>query len=144
MHREGAFHADAEADLADGEGLPDTRPLPADHRALEHLDPFPVAFNDSDVDLEGVARTEAGDVVTEALAVYDVGWVHGGADLVSLGGDTGYPCSESNRTSSSVSPPRAAMRSGRRSRVRASAAARRQRATRPWSPLRRTSGTGHP
>ena len=41
-------------------------------------------------------------------------------------------------------PPRASMRSGRLARVRRSAAARRQRATLPWSPERSTSGTVQP
>ena len=47
----------------------------------------------------------------------------------------------SSSTSAAVSPPRAATRSGRRSSVRRSAWARRQRPTSPWSPERRTSGT---
>src|SRR5690242_2385703 len=38
VHREGALDTDAEADLADREGLPDAAALPADHHALEDLD----------------------------------------------------------------------------------------------------------
>ena len=55
------------------------------------------------------------------------------------------PCSakQAPRPRRSGRPGRS-MRSGRRARVRASAWARRQRATRPWSPERSTSGTSHP
>src|SRR3954469_23790446 len=38
VHREGALHADAEADLADGESLADAAALTADDDALEDLD----------------------------------------------------------------------------------------------------------
>ena len=54
------------------------------------------------------------------------------------------PNSASRARSSSVRPPRAAIRSGRRAWVRARDWARRQRATRPWSPERSTSGTDQP
>ena len=50
----------------------------------------------------------------------------------------------SRRTSSSVSPPRAAIRSGRRCNVLTRDCARRQASTRPWSPERSTSGTPWP
>ena len=39
VHREGALDADAEADLADGEGLADAAALAADDVAGEDLDP---------------------------------------------------------------------------------------------------------
>src|SRR5690606_30147624 len=44
VHREGALHADAVADLAHGERLPQAGPLPPDDRALEDLDAALVAF----------------------------------------------------------------------------------------------------
>src|SRR5690606_38722868 len=37
VHGERALHTDAEAHLADGEGLPGTLALATDHHALEHL-----------------------------------------------------------------------------------------------------------
>ena len=42
MHREGPLDADAEAHLADTEGLTGTQSLAADHRPLEDLHPFAV------------------------------------------------------------------------------------------------------
>src|SRR5215475_12850447 len=59
VHREGPLHADAVADLADGEGLACPAALAADHHALENLDPGPVALLDPDVHLQRVARPEA-------------------------------------------------------------------------------------
>src|SRR5690606_37749901 len=58
VHREGPLHSDGVADLADGEGLADSRPLPPDHHALEDLDTGPVALGDPNVDVQRVARTE--------------------------------------------------------------------------------------
>jgi hypothetical protein len=52
--------------------------------------------------------------------------------------------SSSSARSSARTPPRASIKSGRLARVRRSAAARRQRATRRWSPERSTSGTVQP
>src|SRR3954453_8031213 len=49
VEREGALHADLEADLADGEGLLQPRALAADHMALEDLHPLAVALDDADV-----------------------------------------------------------------------------------------------
>src|SRR3954467_12381472 len=45
VHREGALHADAEAHLADREGLLQATALPADGHTLEDLHPGPVAFD---------------------------------------------------------------------------------------------------
>src|SRR5437764_759967 len=53
--------------------------LAADDHTLEDLDPFPVAFDDPDVDFERVAGPEAGDVVAEGGAVNEVGALHGEA-----------------------------------------------------------------
>src|SRR4051812_44228455 len=63
VQREGALHADAEGDLAHREGAAHARALDPDADALEHLDAGAVALDDLDVDLEGVAGTEVGDVV---------------------------------------------------------------------------------
>ena len=52
--------------------------------------------------------------------------------------------SSNSCASSGVTPPRASIKSGRRAIVRWSACARRQRSMRPWSPLRRISGTDQP
>src|SRR3954447_26409120 len=65
VDREGALDADAEGDLADREGPADARALDSDHDALEHLDAGAVALDDLDVDLDGVAGAEGGDVVAQ-------------------------------------------------------------------------------
>ena len=65
MDGEGALNTDAEGDLADGEGLRDAAALARDDDALEDLDAGTRSLNDLDVDLEGVPRTEGGDVVTQ-------------------------------------------------------------------------------
>ncbi len=76
MQGEGALHPDAEADLADGEGLADAPALTADDDALEDLHARAGAFDDLDVDLDGVACAELRDVVTEARCVEGVQNVH--------------------------------------------------------------------
>ena len=65
MHRESALHADTEGHLADGEGLADATALTADHDTLEDLDPLLGTFDDLDVNVEGIAGCEFGDVVTK-------------------------------------------------------------------------------
>ncbi len=87
MHREGALDADAEADLAHGERLPDARALAADDDALEQLHALAAALDHADVDLEGVAGGEVGDVVPETGAVDQIGAVHGALGSWGLPGD---------------------------------------------------------
>src|SRR5947209_472536 len=67
VDRERALHADAEAHLADGEGLPHAGALAADDDALEDLDPLSVALDHPDVHLQRVTRAEPGNVVTETV-----------------------------------------------------------------------------
>src|SRR5690242_4089734 len=62
VDRVGPLDADAEADLADREGLAEARPLATDHDALEDLDPGAATLDDPGVDLERVAGAEVGDV----------------------------------------------------------------------------------
>src|SRR6478609_6400749 len=62
VQREGALDADAERDLADGEGLADAAAVATDDDALEDLDTRARALDDLDVDLEGVAGAEVGNV----------------------------------------------------------------------------------
>src|SRR3954454_3425727 len=69
VHREGALHADGEADLADGEGLADARALAADDDALELLHTGAVALDDAHVDVDGVTRAEGRDVGAQGGAV---------------------------------------------------------------------------
>src|SRR3954451_15207711 len=76
VHREGPLDADAEADLAHGEGLARAAALTADHDALEDLDAGPVALDHADVHLDGVAGTERGDVVAQRIGVECVQGVH--------------------------------------------------------------------
>src|SRR3954467_4369352 len=79
VHREGALDADAEADLADGEGLADAAALTADDDALEDLDARAVALDHADVDLHGVPGAEVGDVVAQRVGVECVQGVHVGS-----------------------------------------------------------------
>src|SRR5262249_4484928 len=50
-----------------------------DDDALEDLDPLPVALDHADVDLQGVAGREIGDVVAQVRAIDEIGAVHEGA-----------------------------------------------------------------
>src|SRR5262249_5482436 len=61
VHRERALHADAEADLAHGEGLPAAAALAPDDDTLEDLHALAVAFDHPDVHLHGVAGRELWD-----------------------------------------------------------------------------------
>ena len=63
MHREGPLDADAVAFLSDGEGLADAPTGATQHHTLEHLNTLLVAFDDLDVDLNGVTRAEVRDVI---------------------------------------------------------------------------------
>src|SRR6478735_8122454 len=76
VDREGALDADAEADLANGEGLADTVALAADGDALEDLDAGARALDDLDVDLQRVAGTEVRDVAAKGGCVDRVKSVH--------------------------------------------------------------------
>src|SRR5215207_7935268 len=81
VHREGALDADTEADLADGEGLPDAAALAADDHALEELDPLAGTLDYAHVHLQRVAGAEVRDVGTQRLGVQGVQRVHLGVFL---------------------------------------------------------------
>src|SRR5690606_33083282 len=72
----GPLHTDAEAHLADGEGLPQTTALAADHHALKDLNSGPVALHDPGVHLERVAGAEVRDVGPHRLGIQRVQRVH--------------------------------------------------------------------
>ena len=65
VNREGTLHADAEGNLADGERLADAVALAAHHEALEDLDTGVLAFDDVDVNLDGVTGAELGNVAAQ-------------------------------------------------------------------------------
>ena len=69
VQRERALDADAEADLADGEGFAHAIALAADDDTLEDLDARAGALDDLDVDLDGVAGTEGGDIAAHRRLV---------------------------------------------------------------------------
>src|SRR5450830_781797 len=77
VHRERALDTDAEADLADREGLADPAAAARDDDALEHLDPCARAFDDLDVHLEGVAGAEGRDVGPQRCGIDLVEGMHG-------------------------------------------------------------------
>ena len=83
VHREGALDADAETDSAHGETCLARRRPGAHDGALEDLHPLPVALDDPHMDLDGVARAELGDVVTQAVAIDRFCGVHGGRPSVT-------------------------------------------------------------
>ena len=188
VDRVGPLDADAEADLADREGLAQAGALAADHDALEDLDAGTVALDDPGVHLDGVTGAEVGKVGPLRLGVERVQRVHRcilvssrrtGSSVrewvILIPGrqqprsDPRTPTTARSATATPLlchigrrdrksglrpAPPgpacraiagsSAASRSGRRSAVRSSAWSRRQRAIRPWSPERSTSGTSRP
>src|SRR6476659_156443 len=76
VHREGTLHADAEGDLADGEGFADAVALAAQDEALEDLDAGVLAFDDVHVNLEGVTRAELGNVSAQRGCIYGIEDMH--------------------------------------------------------------------
>src|SRR6266480_1899225 len=152
VHGESAFDADAEAHLADSERLARTAALAADHDPLEHLHALTVALHHPDVHLQRVAGREVRNVVPKVGAIDKIGCVHRSPSRGGrLGGEeprcyrsAGPSGNSSSSRRSSAVRARGPRRSGRRSRVRRSACARRQRAIRAWSPVRNASGTGQP
>src|SRR5439155_7789849 len=76
MDGERPLHPDPEGDLSNGEGLPKAAALPADHHALEHLDPLPAGFRDAHVHTNGIARREVGQVISQAWLFDEVESVH--------------------------------------------------------------------
>src|SRR5699024_5279358 len=78
VHREGALHPDAEAELTDGEGLADSVALAADDDSLEHLDTRARALDHLDVNVEGVAGAEFGNVGLQRGCINNIELLHGG------------------------------------------------------------------
>src|SRR5262249_2142648 len=95
VDRERPLDANPEAHLPNRERLAGTAPLAPDHDALEHLGALAVPLDHADVDLQGVAGGEIGDVVAQVCAVDEVSAVHekapgGGAGEV-VSGRGGHP-----------------------------------------------------
>ena len=65
VHRERPLDADAERLLADGERLARAGALALDHDPLEDLDAAALALDHLEVDADGVARLEAGNVLAQ-------------------------------------------------------------------------------
>src|SRR5699024_7811938 len=78
VHREGALHTDAEAELTDGEGLADSVALAADDDSLEHLDTRARALDHLDVNVEGVAGAEFANVGLQPGCINNIELLHGG------------------------------------------------------------------
>ena len=80
MQREDALDAFAVGDLADGEALVEAAAGTGDAHALVGLHAGPLAFDDLDIDLEGVAGLEIRHLLAEAgdlLAIELLDNVHG-------------------------------------------------------------------
>src|SRR5690606_12125890 len=157
MDGESTLHPYAGSDAAHGEGLRQAAALPGDDRTLEHLDPLPVAFPYLDVDPDGVAGLEVGDVISQLFLFKAAQPRHHGSLLSACMGETHRQLYHTRRRAStfyrvfsSFSPApapsapawarkskssgvswAAASRSGRRSRVRSRACWRRQRRMAP-------------
>ena len=67
MVGEGTLNADAVAHTADGEGLADTAALHLDDDAFEVLKALAGAFNDLNVNTDGITDLELGKVSAELL-----------------------------------------------------------------------------
>src|SRR5690606_7504485 len=67
---------DTERHLAHGEGLADTAALAPDDDALEDLDTFLGALDDLHMHIQGVARTEIGDIAAQRALVDEIKGVH--------------------------------------------------------------------
>jgi len=70
--REGSLDTDAEAELANLEGLASASATNGDDNTLEHLHTLAATFDDLHVDLDGVAGSEIGDVITLLRCFNDV------------------------------------------------------------------------
>src|SRR5258706_1767920 len=172
-HWKDAFHAFAVRNLAHGKTLVEPGARAADANAFIGLHARAIAFDHLDVDDHGVARSEfrnflAGGPVVELLVFELLNEVH---HKISIGGAPQPVRRGAARTSIYPAIARiwrsytakatachpsvvlfgrfwplvlAIKRSGRRARVRASASAWRQAATRAWSPESRISGIDWP
>ena len=83
VQREGALHANTEADLAHGEGLTGAAAAHADDIALKHLLTLALTLLDVIVHLYIVAHADLGKVLANLLALDGTNVVHG--ILVSRG-----------------------------------------------------------
>jgi hypothetical protein len=70
VQRKDALDADAKADLADGDRFTRAAVFAGDHNALKNLETFLVAFLDADVNLDGIARLERGDIFPQLCCFY--------------------------------------------------------------------------
>jgi hypothetical protein len=76
VHGEGTLNANLKADLTNAERLADAFTGAADDNTLEDLDAGAGAFNDIDVNLDGVTCPKIGDVVPEGCCIEVVKNVH--------------------------------------------------------------------
>src|SRR5699024_12778567 len=77
VHWDGALHADAEGDLADGEGLADAGALALDHDATEDLHAGLAALDDLQVHVDGVTCAGLCDIVAQLCCIDLVKNMHG-------------------------------------------------------------------
>src|SRR5207248_454637 len=139
IEREDALHAHAVAHLAHGERGVHVPALAADDDSLEDLDSLLVAFADLRMHAQGVTDAEfrhlAADFRRDVALLHQLDRLrtHLRTSLI-----TARPKTICRQAFCRVS------RSGRRSRVRATACSRRHSAILPWSPESSTSGTFNP
>jgi hypothetical protein len=77
VQRERPLNPDPERDLPNRERLADPSTRTTQHDALEDLDPLAIALDHADVNLDGVAGTEIGDIVAQEGLLDQIGLVHG-------------------------------------------------------------------
>src|SRR6185437_13871006 len=141
---EHALHTFAVGHLADREGGVEAAVAARDHHALVGLDALAVAFDDLHLHDHGVARLEIRHLAGHALFLELLDdLAHFRILNLSSRAAPAARNSLNNRCASGVSPWRA-MRSGRRSQVRATACCNRQRPMSAWLPDNNTAGTARP
>ena len=96
VNREGTLNADAEGDLADGEGLADAGALTTDANTLEELCTLVVALDNLYVYVEGIAWAEGRDIVAQLCCI----------DLVNDVGHANIPFQFGTEDPSGVMPNR--------------------------------------
>ena len=84
MQGEYAFHAFTVGNFADGESFIDAGTALGDHNALENLDTFLAAFNNTSVNLDGITYVKWGHIRLELLLLDFVDNVH---LLLSIAGE---------------------------------------------------------
>jgi hypothetical protein len=157
VQREDALNTDAEAYLADGNGLADASVLTGDADALKGLEAFLVAFLDADVDTQRIARLKRRNAVLNLCVLNNIESIHfifgqrsdrkfvvARFSFLVLWFLTRNQKLQIRNYSIPLSPFSPCSRSFRTAFVFSSAFSRRHFSISAWLPLSKTSGTVRP